>query len=461
MTFERPLASPGNWFGASVQQRLALILALGLAIRVLALLATAPTGLVNDEISYFKLARSLAAGGELGNAGGRAPGVVFFYSGLFSLFGTSQEVARAGNVFLSTASVWLVFILGRRFGDERVGLGAAMLTALYPAFIGFSHCLWSETLYIFLELAALALLASHRERFSIWRLAVAGVLLGMGALTREVGMVAAVLCAGFLLYDLRPAWWAGLSRSALVLATCLAIVLPWSSHLHDTTGQFTLISNNTWFNVFVSNVQYVLVNGERVHPWIYYESLGESRSEREDAARPIALKAIRDLMPLWPIQKLGQLRHLLAPHSFTVKHLRTGPDSEQPGYVAIGNWGYRFSLDALENPLFRETAAQLTILSYLVVVLAGVAGLVLARNSRMVVLFSLSLAGHVLPPLVTFAITRFRLPLMPIMAISAAPLLFSFRQAVSGISTRRRVVAAIAVAATSLAIVVGHFTSPP
>jgi hypothetical protein len=79
---------------ASTRRWLGIILCLGLVLRLAALWATQATGLVNDEYSYFTLAKRVALGAEIGNADARAPGVVFSTRHLCGCLGP-QPMLRA------------------------------------------------------------------------------------------------------------------------------------------------------------------------------------------------------------------------------------------------------------------------------------------------------------------------------------------------------------------------------
>jgi hypothetical protein len=98
--------------------------------------------------------------------------------------------------------------------------------------------------------------------------------------------------------------------------------------------------------------------------------------------------------------------------------------------------------------------------AYGVVMLCGVGGLVLSREPRTASLFLFFIAAYVVPTLVTFAITRFRLPFMPLLMISAAPALFSLRERTADTSRMRLTLALIASLVTLAIIVEGHLTSP-
>ena len=61
-----------------------------------------------------------------------------------SLFGTAVVL----NVLLSILLIWLVFLLGRRLGGAKVGLAAAVATAIWPNLIFYSGIVLTETLFL-------------------------------------------------------------------------------------------------------------------------------------------------------------------------------------------------------------------------------------------------------------------------------------------------------------------------
>ncbi|MEE3329992.1 MAG: glycosyltransferase family 39 protein, partial [Myxococcota bacterium] len=420
----------GRW-----RHALLAILVLAFAIRIFALVATSPTPLANDERHYHAQAVEWVAGGELGEARGRPPGIVIFYAALARIFGDSINVPRAGNAILGVVVVWLVAQLGALVGGRRVGLAAAALCAFYPSMIAFSHYLWSEMLYLVFALGALILVLRDRGASTRWRLAAAGFLMGLAALTREVGLVAALALACFLVWDSRESLRRGVLAAATVLVVCGATILPWSIHLHQTTGHVRLVSRTTWTNLYVGNS----APGER-HSVMAYRSLGETRTERDVIARKKALRAIAMRMPWWPIEKLVEVRDLFAPTSYFERRLLEPPNSR----TALGEprlWRYHFRWSSLDASLVRRMGALIALASYVAVAVAGVVGLVLMRNASALVGFALFSLSQIGPTLITFASSRFRMPLIPLLLIGAALLMTSGPALWREASGRRRMVA--------------------
>jgi 4-amino-4-deoxy-L-arabinose transferase-like glycosyltransferase len=144
------------------------------------------TGVLSpDELYYDQLARRVAEGRWLGDA-------PFFYGPLYpyllgllyAIAGPAPATARAVQLVLGALACVPVFWLGRRLFDRRVGLLAAAATALYGPWLLLSGSLLYDQLAPLLVtlflLAALRARESGRPRDH----ATAGVLLGLAALGR-------------------------------------------------------------------------------------------------------------------------------------------------------------------------------------------------------------------------------------------------------------------------------------
>lgn len=429
------------WLGA--------ILLLGATIRLVALWLASDTPLVADEFLYYSKAVSLSGSGPIGDTGDRAPGAIFFYAGLFSLASPSLLVARLGNVALGTATIPLCWLLARRFGTRNAGLWAAGLAALYPTLVAFSHFVWTETLYIFLAFGALALLASALERPSLAKAGAAGVLLGAAALTRETGLAFPFVASGFLAWRWRNEPRRA-ARFAAVLLTAFAFtLLPWTVHKSREAGALILVSQVTWYAVFVGNAANWRPTGAaRDSPHAEYRALGSDRTAREREARRVALDRIVEGLPGWPLYKVReQLPRFVAPTSVTARRLRALPEAD-----GASKWAYDFRWDAANRAGFRKGLIALDLAAYLFVAFSGTAGLVLARRRPLAQLLILWVAVHLAPALVAFATTRFRLPCMPALIVASGALLPEARALWSAASTGRRFVAVAALTALALAM---------
>ena len=145
-----------------------------------------------DSESYWQLAASIAHGKEYEFAGARAfrpPGYPLAIAPLFLIWDQPPVmVARMMGVVLGTVVVGGVGCLTWKLFDERAGLIAASLCALYPGAIAMSILVLSEALFCPLMLLHLMcwLAASRAEsakRRLLWA-AVAGISSAVATLTR-------------------------------------------------------------------------------------------------------------------------------------------------------------------------------------------------------------------------------------------------------------------------------------
>lgn len=420
-----------------VTRSLLVILLLGAVLRIGACVVVSPTPLMNDEVLYHKLPARVAAGEALADAGGRTPGLIVFHAALYRAFGDAVAVARAGNVVLSVATIALVFLLARRMAGDRAGLIAAALTASYPVLIAFSHYLLTETLYVFLLLAALGSLLASGPQPTPLRAAAAGALFGLLALTREVGLLAPPVAAAYLVWTARPRPGGGLRLAGILLASAMLVVVPWSVYLNGHSESFVLVSRTTWLNLYLGN-------HEGAH-FLHYREFGEDRGARERTARELAIAAVSERMPSWPIEKTARnVPDLFRPTAIPVRRLLQRPDSELKLPGALGSWAYRFRWDALDRTVLRTAAAASVGIAYLALVFAGTAGLVLSRERRLAALLAALSLAHVVPVILTFPNTRFRLPIMPLLIVGAAALLVSPSASWRAAGRARRVTAVAA-----------------
>lgn len=134
------------------------------------------------------------------------------------------------HVVLGTASVALVFVVGRALATVRVGLLAAALLAVFPNVIYQVATVQLETTFIFLVLVALAVIVTHDWSTGppSWpRLAAFGASLGVAVLVRPF---AAVLFVGLAaaLATLRLGWRRVAVAVAVPLGVVVAMSVPWT-----------------------------------------------------------------------------------------------------------------------------------------------------------------------------------------------------------------------------------------
>lgn len=393
---------------------------------------------VLDEVAYLGIAKTLVAEGRYETTF-RPP----LYPGFIAAFlalGLGTLGVRIAQALLGTVSAWLAYRIGRRTFGESAGVVAAAIVAFDPVLVAFSHRLWSETLYIALLLAAIDLLTGDPQGRRLWRWGAAGVLLGLASLARPMlATFIPFLLPWALLQAARGEWrspdaggeygpppagarvprsMAGVGRFALLGALCAAAILPWTARNARATGAFILIDSNGPYNILVGaqpearfvakddmwSARFGRVDGQSYTDLVDVDAAKAQRLAMQDATRLIAARPAAFVG-----KSLWEGGHLWTLDSFLLRHLRNGWYG--PG---VPRWA----------------VALITLVSisfFVVLVIAGAIGLATERASPFRGLALLLIAHSLLLFSLTYALSRYRLPLQPLLAIPAAVVLLDVR----------------------------------
>jgi 4-amino-4-deoxy-L-arabinose transferase-like glycosyltransferase len=245
--------------GAPFGVVLALIVVLGVLVRVVYIMRVAPhSGFFNDSIWYHLQATNIRTGAgyidiarEFGAfnghpefAGHRAtaywpPLFPGFLAVVQTGFGSGIRTSQYAGVATGAATVALTGLLGRSIAGRAVGLLAALLAALSPFLIAVDGSLMSETLYLPLVLLALLLAQRARMRPTAPAWCALGAVIGLAALARGDALfliVVVMIPTAILARDpIRHLLW----RFALGLGTVALVLAPWvirnAIEVHDAT----------------------------------------------------------------------------------------------------------------------------------------------------------------------------------------------------------------------------------
>lgn len=117
---------------------------------------------------------------------GWPPGYPFAISVLYRLFGAHPELSLALNVVLATATAPLLYVVADRIFGRATARVAGGMFAILPGPVFFTGLFMSETTFIFIVVAFLALAIFLPDRR--WTPVVLGVALGLNPL-KEVGLI--------------------------------------------------------------------------------------------------------------------------------------------------------------------------------------------------------------------------------------------------------------------------------
>jgi len=238
-------------------QLLVAILLLAFTLRLVWVLAV-PTQPISDFKEFDRLAVSLVDGKGYVNPSGqptayRPPGYIYFMAGVYTIFGHHDIAVRLANVLLGVLTCWLTYALTSEFFNQRTGLVAASILAIYPSLIAWANILASENLFIPLLLGiSFCFVKAVKQPAIRWPwLVLCGILSGLEALVRPAGLILpAILVASWVLIAGRDQsrkysiqWLAKPALSGVALyAMVLVLILPWTLRNWQVFGRFVMVS---------------------------------------------------------------------------------------------------------------------------------------------------------------------------------------------------------------------------
>ncbi|HEY0739057.1 MAG TPA: hypothetical protein VGD69_29325 [Herpetosiphonaceae bacterium] len=278
----------------------------------------------NDETEYVQVARDLLAGHGWRFYDTyhwlRAPLYPLWLAGSLWLF-DDLRLASLPNIALSTATIYLFYLLGREVGlsgresepdrvrlAERVGLISAGASALLLTLSTFASLWMSETLFTALFAGSLLLLLRCAARPRLWLAVGAGVLMGLAILTRSSPLPMVPFAALWLIVTVyrqrRAAGSAAIRQAALYgigFGLCCALtIVPWTIRNYLAYGEPIAVETGLSFNIW-------RFNEPREDEETIFKVLEQIRNpaERADYATAKGLARLREdpailLRKLWP-----------------------------------------------------------------------------------------------------------------------------------------------------------------
>ncbi|MBN1510901.1 MAG: glycosyltransferase family 39 protein [Phycisphaerae bacterium] len=429
---------------------LLLALAVAFAMRGGALWTTRDTRPILDEADYVVRAEALLDGkGFVGSfrswilhpgsplltnlpqypGAYQAPGYPAFMALVMRVWGRSLVAVKFVQVLLSTATVGLVFLIGRNGYGARSGLVAAFICAIYPNLIAFSHYLWSETLFLFLLTGGICLLTGRNRAVPppMHRWALAGVCLGAAAMTRAIALYILPLVLLWMLLLHRQRLRRALGEAAVTAGVVVLIILPWTYRNHRITGGFVLVDTSGAFNLWRGNT-----------PQAYTSRPAPPQQSYEPPFESLPLAPPHEA---WVMQLIPVAQHQYGPTPTDAQVATCAADlawdciwTDVPAFLRrakfkiIDTWNptsflvrhFRF---AAYGRVSRTTASFISwtaISAYVLVIVLGMLGaLTTLRNPYTWFVLGMILffvAVHA----VAIGLTRFRLPVMPFVIVLAA-----------------------------------------
>lgn len=324
-------------------------------------------------------------------------------------------VAGLVQALLGGLAVSALVIASERLGGRRVALIAGAILALWPNLVVHSSLMLSETLFIAVFCVTLAALVRVTDAPRWWSasLAVAAVGLGLCTLIRPQSTLLA-------LPAIAVAWALGsmgrrrcAASLAVLVAGIVLVVAPWTIRNAIVLDGFVAVSTNTGDNLCIG-FNPDSTGGFMAAPYCetgeFYVQGIDQELRRDAEARSLALS--------WASGHLTELPAL------SLHKLQITYTDDRDGLRALESFGE----DEFLTDRTRQLIGALTDVYFFTVLAAGSVGFVLVasdgwrrrREDPVPALVVLLTLGAVAVPVVSFADTRFKVPVAPLLALLAA-----------------------------------------
>jgi hypothetical protein len=319
------------------------------------------------------------------------PGYPYFIAALRGLFGSLRAVLWA-QTFLGALLVPALGMLASKIAP-RAGATAAVLAAVYPELLWFSAHYWSETLFlVFLWWGferAIAARASGRMAPAL----VAGLLMGLASLTRETAFWFIPAMALWLLWG---RWKTAVAPVAAFALSAGLIVGSWTARNWIAFHGFVPVATCGALNLWEGNTRL-----SRAQVYEEADAVPEPMEQyRQSWAK--ARAAILERQPLWIFEKLQSEMPLF-----------WGAESEAAMHLERGAYGPNV-------PLGRAALVRrLLAVPYLAVLALALIGLVVLKPDPAWWLLLLFAAYYNALHVVSHAMDRYRLPILPLLFLLA------------------------------------------
>ena len=145
----------------------------------------------------------------------------------------------------------LVFEIGRRLWNRKIGAIAGLSCAFHPFLIWYTSRIWIESVTILLFTAIVATLLYFQEKPTVPRAALLGLIIGAACLSKAT-FLPFIVAVPALLWIVKPK----VARPKAILCTAivpLLVILPWSFRNWTLTGAFVPVHGHMGFNVFIGD----------------------------------------------------------------------------------------------------------------------------------------------------------------------------------------------------------------
>ena len=400
----------------------ALILTTGVLARVLFIFLFPGVGNpeIMDSHAYDEIAMNIVSGTGfyLYNIPTAfvAPLYPFFLAGIYAVFGHSFIIAKIFNILLAAGTIFFIYLIACELFNRSVGKIAAGIVAIHPELVAITAFLYTESLNTFLLVFFLWALvrAINRAENTKFYWALSGLLLGLSTLTKGTTLMLPLFL--FILFAVDRALRSKFIPFMIFISVFFITLIPWTIRnyvqfrivLPVATGAGESMWTGNYFpfdgEYRYGQTQQKIEELSKGRPWIERDSILMREAKRMIKENPIRFVklAVKKIARLW------------------VKVYENVPQ----GMQRQENLMLKFGLMMIHLPL-------------LIMAIAGMARSLLL-NLQVRVTFYL-LLYYTLVHAITFAVPRYRLPIMPFLIIFAAAFIYFMLKAKWNILIKRYV----------------------
>jgi 4-amino-4-deoxy-L-arabinose transferase-like glycosyltransferase len=354
-----------------------------------------------------------------------ALGAVVRLVGLTPIPENISMTAAVFNLVLGVGTVVLTFEVGRRLFDNRTGLIAAAVVALWPNLIFHTAVILTETLFIFLVMAAvlvLVALPASTKRIGWRRPAVFGVILALSALVRPISLMLLPVLL-LVLIVAGTGWRLAIGYVGIATLAVVLVLTPWTIRNVRETDSFVVISTNLGDNLCMSRHAGATGAFQSGSACIV-RAKGLKRPEYEVEVNNTNIRRAVQFVRSHPLSE-AKLVFLRGYHTV---------ENDHDGLLASESYGANPFIPSVGRR-FLEIVANAYFFVAVVLGLLAVPAF-LGRHRPWRLFFLLAAAALAVQPLIFFGDPRFHVPVLPFVAVLAAVLLTRTRSLFTARSDR-------------------------
>jgi hypothetical protein len=399
---------------------------IGVTLRATLLALAFPVELQSDEAQYAFLGLSWERFGFLSDSQRFLwpPAYPYLHKLAFGAFqGDGVLAVRALQVLCSAGTGWAIATITRLLVSDRAAPWATAAWALHLPLAAYCFLGWPESLFITLLFSGLALMLQAERSSDDLKLITSGLLIGVAALFKELGLIIAIALAIRLALRQLKGSYGGLRSPALVFTVAAILpLMPWALRNAQRYDSLILsgstLGENAYHGLNAKDVNFdalpVLrasgldprpdlggpewLRGEEDRAWA--RPGGATLSARQASKLSAGIHWATDDPIEFVTTRPAKFAHTFAPLSFPVRHLALG---RIQGALGQGALGRSFLLIA-------------TLQSVLVLLFGIYAIARHAPRSSLYWVVTLTLCAQ---PLLV-GMSRLRVPLLPLLFISLA-----------------------------------------